>query len=64
MTVKYRAVQACSNQRTDEVTPAGGWHDVSHLTPDEVMLLMTMQPPALEAVQDEQPAPDPAQEEA
>jgi hypothetical protein len=61
---KYRAVQACSNQRTDTVTPVGGWHDVAHLSPDEVMLLMTMQPPALEAVQDEQPAPARAQEEA
>lgn len=61
----YRTLTRCYHTREDRLIPPGQPIDLSHLTPDEIMLLETMTPPAVEAVDaaEAQPAPANGQEE-
>lgn len=56
---RYRTLTACYHTREDRVIAPGQWIDLSHLTPDEIMLLETLPSPAVEAVEvtNETPAP-------
>lgn len=60
----YRTLTTCYHTKDDRLIGPGERIDLGHLTPDERLLLVTMQPPAVEEVADEQPAPGLAQEEA
>jgi hypothetical protein len=60
--MKYRALTTLTHTPTGALLPAGAWVDLSHLTPDERLLLLDVG--AVEAVTDEDnPAPVAAQEE-
>lgn len=51
----YVAKRLLSHSVTGEYIQPGERVDLSHLTPDEIMMLETMDPPAIEAVKDAPP---------